>query len=70
MDIEKAKDLCLEYERLEQVISVIERAIERGHWLKIKSPIDGEAYMSNIQIKSVYDLAKNRIMEIEKEFMK
>lgn len=66
MNIKKAKDLCLEHDRLQEIVRAIERAIDNKHWVKIKTPRD-EAYMSDIQIKSVYDLAKSRIIEIEKE---
>ena len=66
MDIKRAKALCLEHDRLEDIVGVIDSAIDNNHWVKIKTP-KNEAYMSDVQIKSVYDLAKSRIIEIEKE---
>lgn len=66
MNIEKAKALCLEHDRLGEIVESINKAIENNQWVKIKTPRD-EIYMSNIQIKSVYDLAKSRMIEIEKE---
>lgn len=69
MNIKKAKDLCLEHDRLQEVARTIEEAIDNNYWVKIKTPRD-EAYMSDMQIKSVYDLAKSRMVEIEKELEK
>lgn len=66
MNIKKAKDLCLEHDRLQEIVRTIERATDNNHWVKIKTPRD-EAYMSDIQIKSVYDLTKSRMVDIEKE---
>lgn len=64
MKIKNIKDLCEEHDRLQRTVEVIDFAIDNHHWMMIKTP-NGESYLSNEQIKAVYDLAKSRMEEIE-----
>lgn len=66
MDIKTAKNLCKEHDKLQKIVRTIEKAIDNNQWVQIKTPRD-EAYLSDVQIKSIYDVAKSRMIEIEKE---
>lgn len=64
MDIEKAKALCAEHDKLKTTVKIINEATKKHWWMVIKSPED-ESYLSNVQIRAILDLATSRMKEIE-----
>lgn len=64
MDIERAKALCEEHDRLETTVKVIIEAAENHWWIAVKTP-GGESYLSNAQARAVLSLAETRMKEIE-----
>lgn len=64
MDIERAKALCEEHDRLETTVKVIIEAAENHWWIAVKTP-GGESYLSGVQVKAILNLAESRMKEIE-----
>jgi len=69
MDIEKAKNLCIEHDRLTNTVRLIEEAAKENYWVAIKTP-RGESSLSNIQIRVVLEEARMRLDEIERTIKK
>jgi len=69
MDIEVAKNLCIEHDMLSKTVDLIEEAAKENYWVAIKTP-RGESSLSNIQIRVVLEEARMRLDEIERTIKK